>query len=402
MRIVSIGDIGVSDGMIHVGDEAMFEALVDRMRQRGVEVTGLSSAPAESAARYGIDAISRIGFPRTDGSGGSVDEAERLAQVLRAADGDRSALGADDPAWGVIDAIRSSDGVVIAGGGNMASNWPMHIYERAALGRLAVASGVPLVVSGQTIGPNLLGSDRELVAELLRSAAVVGVRESASLALVRTLGVPDERLTQNPDDAAFLGGDDPVSAPPKVVAPYCLVSLSTHLGGEDRARAVAGFAEVLDRAAGLGLEVRFHAHWASLDPDRVAGDSVLHAEVRAAMSAPSIVEPTTDSRAAARLARGAQLLVTSRYHPAVFATADGVPTLGVAVDGYTTVKLTGALASFGQDAVLPIGELGRQGADLVDLLWGDREVIRSRGLAESQRQGAAADAWWDRVVAALR
>ncbi|WP_397545215.1 hypothetical protein, partial [Salinibacterium sp.] len=64
-QIVVIGDIGVMNNMIHIGDEAMFEALVDAMRQRGIHgITGISSAPIESSARYGISAVSTVGWPR--------------------------------------------------------------------------------------------------------------------------------------------------------------------------------------------------------------------------------------------------------------------------------------------------------------------------------------------------
>ena len=50
MRLVMIGDVGVVDDMVHIGDEAMFEAAVEELADRGVEVTGVSSAPADTAA----------------------------------------------------------------------------------------------------------------------------------------------------------------------------------------------------------------------------------------------------------------------------------------------------------------------------------------------------------------
>ena len=94
---------------------------------------------------------------------------------------------------------------MIAGGGNLASTWPLHVYERAALAGIAARLGRPLVVSGQTLGPTLLGRDRELVGELLRSARLVGVRESSSHALAAELGVA---ARVGVDDASFLGMTD--------------------------------------------------------------------------------------------------------------------------------------------------------------------------------------------------
>ena len=199
MRVVAIGDIGVVDDMIHIGDEAMFEALVTALRARGVvDVTGISANPAESAGRYGIHAIAPIGF----GPDRAANEARRSLVISAASGG--GMLAPDDPAHAVIDAVRSSDGVVIAGGGNMSSLWPHHIYERSTLGAIAAAFKVPLVVTGQTIGPQLGERDSELVGELLASARLVGLRESASHRLVSALGI---HAHQTIDDATYLGDD---------------------------------------------------------------------------------------------------------------------------------------------------------------------------------------------------
>lgn len=185
MRLVMIGDVGVVDDMVHIGDEAMFEAAVEELADRGVEVTGVSSAPADTAARYGVEAVHRIRF---DGLDRAASESRLAAVVAGGAD-----LAPDDTAHAVISAVAAADGVIIAGGGNLASTWPLHVYERAALAGLAERTGTPLVVTGQTFGPHLVGRDRELVSSLLRSARRVGVRETASQRLAAELGVDARR-----------------------------------------------------------------------------------------------------------------------------------------------------------------------------------------------------------------
>ena len=146
MRIVTIGDVGVLDGMVHVGDEAMFHEATVQLRARGATITGVSSNPAETAERYGVDAVPAIGFhPAT--TGGRLGQRERRARVLSAIDGGAGHLPQDDPAWQVVEAVREADGVLVAGGGNMASLWPMHVYERNTLGLVARRFGKPLVVS---------------------------------------------------------------------------------------------------------------------------------------------------------------------------------------------------------------------------------------------------------------
>lgn len=407
MRIVLLGDVGVLDDMIHIGDEAMFEEFVHQLRRRGIaDIVAISSNPVETAARYGIDAVPSIGF-----APGSFDveapdirnaQVDRMGRIVAAAEGDRAALSADDPAWQAIEAVAAADGVAVSGGGNMASIWPMHIFERATLIAIATTLGKPVVVSGQTIGPELRGADRDLVADLLRSADLVGLRESASLALVDELGAGGPATRSNVDDASFLAVEAPSGAVP-AARPYCVVTLAAHVGEADRDEFAAGMARLLDRVSSeTGLEIVFFAHFSALHGEEERGDSLAHRRVIDRMTAPSRIERTTDNAAAARFARGAALSVSSRYHPAVFAVSAGVPTVGIAVDDYTTVKLTGALGNFGQEGVVRASDVLDGGAiDRTLDVWAARDEIRAAWAARIDGARADSDAWWDDVARAL-
>ena len=399
VRLLSIGDIGVSDGMMHIGDEAMFEALRDEMRERRVELVAVSSEPAESAERYGVDAVSRIGF-----AGLSRDEADARMRAVVAAAKHPSSLPSDDPARAVIDAIADTNGVVVAGGGNLASRWPVHIYERATLAAIAGEFGRPVVVTGQTLGPDLVDRDRALLSRTLRAAHLAGVRETTSLALARDLGV-DARL--GVDDASFLGDRDPrTDREPDASAPRSgvLVSLSLSLGDAPRAETVARIARLIDRAAEVtGEPVAFHAHFGPLDPAAPArGDAVLHDEVRAHMATPSRLIPTGDPRAAARLARSSALLITGRYHPAVFAAPAGVPIVGLVADDYTRIKQLGVLGHWGQDGVALLSDADSAGTAVLDAVWADRNRIAEAAAEREPRNRAEAAQWWDRVASVAR
>jgi polysaccharide pyruvyl transferase WcaK-like protein len=255
-------------------------------------------------------------------------------------------------------------------------------------------------VTGQTLGPWLDAPGTERVRELLSEASLVGVRETASLDLARTLGVPTERLWLNPDDASFLGDDHPA---PATAAPYCLVTLASHVGDADRDAVVVAAAALLDEVvATAGLGIRFLAHHGSLRPGPARGDAVMHERVAAAMAAPSATVATTDARAAAALARGASLVVSSRYHPVVFAVAAGVPSIGVSVDDYTAVKLHGALTAFGQRGPLTVNALlAGDGPTMLRQTWAARAETRERGLTLATDRRRDAAAWWDRVAAAI-
>lgn len=397
MRLVAIGDIGVVDDMMHIGDEAMFQALSDELGARGAEIVAVSSAPAESAARYRAGAVGRIRFDGLDR-----DAAERrLAAVVAGVDAP-SVLPVDDPAREVIAAVAAADGVVIAGAGNLASTWPLHVYERAALGRIAERLGKPLAITGQTFGPDLRGRDRELVAQLARGAALVGVREAASQTLAAELGV-DARL--GVDDASFLGGDSPGGPFPGGDAPDTpprsgvLVSLSLHLGGAPRAETVERVARLVDAAADtVGGPVRFHAHFGAASGIDSRGDAVLHDEVRARMRTDATVLPTGDPRPAADLARRAGLLITGRYHPAVFAAAVGVPVLGLVADEYTAIKQRGALAHWGQSGTVPLARADADGIPRLHALWASRARLFDEAAARRPAHRADAARWWDRIA----
>lgn len=397
MNLVMIGDVGVVDDMVHIGDEAMFEAAAGELAARGASVTAVSSHPAETTARYALPAVGRIRF---DGLDRAASDA-RLGAVWQAAEG-RSALSPDDPAHAVIAAVAASDGVVIAGGGNLASTWPLHVYERAALAGIAQRLTKPVVVSGQTLGPALHGRDRDLVSQLLRGAARVGVREAASHAVAADMGVHarlgvDDASFLGVDDAAFLGVDDAASAPRGV-----LVSLSLSLGGASRADTVTRIARLVDAAAdATGDPVTFHAHFGPLAGIQPRGDALLHEEVRAAMRTPSAVVPSGDSRGAAVLARSSALLITGRYHPAVFAAPAGVAVLGLVTDDYTATKQRGALAHWGQSTVAPITRADTEGIERLAALWASRDDIRAEAGRRAPAHRADTAAWWDSVAAAF-
>ncbi|MHC5794908.1 polysaccharide pyruvyl transferase family protein [Lacisediminihabitans sp. FW035] len=403
MRVVAIGDVGVIDDMIHIGDEAMFEAFVDAMRERGLDsVVAISANPGETIERYSsggfrAEAIRGIGFAPS--AGGRAAQEDRLDRVLRTARGEAGLLPDDDSASAVIDAIRRSDGVVVTGGGNLASTWPSHIFERLAIGAIADALDVPFVVSGQTLGPQLTDDDSALVARLLGLARLVSVRESASLAVAERLGVPSDRLRLGADDASFLFDE----ALPSL--PYCVVTLANHVGDSDREAVITALADLLDEIVETtDLDIVFLAHFGSLDDSRVRGDSLVHERVMAQMESRrvmAVVPP--DAPAAARIARSASLVVTSRYHPAVFAVPAGVATIGIPVDEYTGVKLAGALRNFGQDGILPVNDLlAGEGPALLARVWAARDatVAAGRTIADTQRADTAD--WWDRVAGILR
>jgi hypothetical protein len=181
-----------------------------------------------------------------------------------------------------------------------------------------------------------------------------------------------------------------------------LVSLSLSLGGAPRAEVAARIASLVDAAADeVGGPVRFHAHYGPFAGSEPRGDALLHDEVRALMRADSSVVPSGDAREAASLARSSALLITGRYHPAVFAAPAGVPVLGLVTDDYTAIKQRGALAHWGQEAVVPIAEADSRGIPRMRSLWADRAAIAAEASLRLPDHRAAASSWWDDIATVL-
>ncbi|MDR6199341.1 polysaccharide pyruvyl transferase WcaK-like protein [Microbacterium sp. SORGH_AS428] len=388
MSVLAIGDVGVVDDLFHVGDEAMFDAAVVELRRRGIDTIGISSSPGETSERYGIDAVDRLGFAGLDR-----DAAARRAEQLVAAATGGTELTADDAAQGVLDALGTVTGVLHTGGGNLASRWPVHIYERTTLTQIAAARGLPVAFSGQTFGPDLIADDEIRLRAALAASALIGVREGATDTLVRSWELEPRRQV---DDASFL--DAPAVVP---ASGPLLVSLSGWYAHRPSDAVDAALARMIDTAAeATGAPVVFHAHFGPLADGDVRGDVVVHERVRARLHSPSRLETTADTAHAVALARSARLLISSRYHPVVFAAPSGVPVLALAADEYTRIKLTGALEPWAQDGVIDIDDAAAASALLPSLI-SRAASLRGAAAERFDAHRSRASQWWDDVAAAL-
>lgn len=395
MRVLVIGDIG-AESSYHAGDEAMAVAAVDELRLRdpGLEVVAVSGAPAATTARYGWSAVPRCGFAALVGD---AQRDARLAAVLAAGDGRSDALGWSDPAWTVIEAVGRCDAVLVTGGGNLNSTWPEHVYERAALAGLARQFGRPLVVTGQSIGPHLARRHGELTNDVVTSAALVGARERRTYATALALGVPAERLRLTTDDAKFLVTPEGDPAPEHLAATFAAGSGLVHR--DVYVRRLGALVAHAHRST--GLPVRLVAHDGSLHGKD--GDTALHEAVREAAGGTGVeVVPFAPGQEPAA-ARAAQLVLSTRYHPVVWALSAGVPALAVATDAYTRTKIAGTLELDGLGALCvgPASLVGGAALDVFDEVWARREELTARHAPVLAAQRASSAAWWDAVHAAL-
>lgn len=387
----------------------MLEHALDELGKRGYEEsTVVSGNTLDSSRRYSSNAVSRIGFHESV-TPNRKSRDERLDRVTDSARGVTGLLDWQDPAWAVINAVAGTDGVLIAGGGNLNSTWPEHIYERVAIARLAQIFNKPLVISGQTFGPLLLGRDGDLLAELLAIAALIGVRENPSFELALKLGVDAGRLRLNVDDAHFLASASDSDIPPMlselVSGPYAAATFAPYSGSELYETHLARITSFTDLVAKItGLPVLLLPHEGFLDTATRSSDIAIHDQIAERSAGTQILPaPVLPAKVVARLTRGASFVVSSRYHPIVFAQSGYVPSIGISVDTYTDIKISGALRQAGMsNSIISAAALGTSDCrHLLQETWKTREEIRGQVMASSETCNLASTTWWDDVAATI-
>lgn len=262
------------------------------------------------------------------------------------------------------DAIATMDAVVVSGGGNLNSRYGWLLYERAAAVRAAEHAGVPVYVTGQSLGPVLNPEDAQVLERMLRVARSVTVREHSSLAWCRERGI-DARLSV--DDATDYLPASPartlhyaegVSAGQALdELPERYVCVTVNECTEQQAQQIAGLLDSMWREHGYAPV--FLSHFG--DPENPeSGDIQMHQRIAEQLSpsTPATLLPILHADQSVTVHRGAAFTLTSRYHPAVFSAAAGIPVLALVPDAFTQMRVGGALRQYGLgEFTLPLGLL---------------------------------------------
>jgi polysaccharide pyruvyl transferase WcaK-like protein len=279
-------------------------------------------------------------------------------------------------------ALDGAAALFLSGGGNLSSSWPELLRQRVLWLREARRRQVPVVTGGQTIGPELGATERAALADALSGVAHLGVRELPSAALALQMGVPLDRLCYQPDDAFFLAGRSPAEVPWSVDEPFLAVTLDPAFGAAGSRACLSSLAAQLARiAAETGWRLVFIPH---VGPLGAAGDE--DGQVGAALCrllqaerAECTLLPVMPPEEVVWRTQRAAMVVSSRYHPLVFATAAAVPCLGIYRDAYTRIKLQGALVHVGAESWC-LSEAEAEGGGLlpaVQRLWAGRDEVRA-------------------------
>lgn len=396
-RVLVIGDIG--QHTYHVGDEAMTIASAAALSEGGAAVT-LMTRDVGHSARYIGAAVNHEAaqheagapyeylpfflFPwapaereltlaalecvltqlHADRERPSTSELVALPQVQALPEVLHPLAQTVERMVEFADAIAAMDAVVVSGGGNLNSRYGWLLYERAAAVRAAEHAGVPVYVTGQSLGPVLNPEDAQVLERMLRTARSVTVRERSSLAWCRERGI-DARLSV--DDAT----DYPVASPARTLhyaegvsagqaldeLPEHYVCVTVNECTDQQAQQIARLLDGMWREHGYAPV--FLSHYG--DPqDPASGDIQAHQRIakRLSTSTPATLLPILHADQSIAVHRAAAFTLTSRYHPAVFSAAAGIPVLALVPDAFTQMRVGGALRQYGLgEFTLPLGML---------------------------------------------
>ena len=396
-RVLVIGDIG--QHTYHVGDEAMTIASAEALSEGGVAVT-LMTRDVGHSARYIGAAVNHEAahheagapyeylpfflFPwapaereltlaalecvlaqlHADRERPSITELVALPQVQALPEVLHPLAQTVERMVEFADAIATIDAVVVSGGGNLNSRYGWLLYERAAAVRAAEYAGVPVYVTGQSLGPVLSPEDAQVLERMLRTARSVTVREHSSLAWCRERGIDAHLSVDDATDylpaspARTLRYTEGISAGQALdELPEHFVCVTVNECTDQQAQQIAHLLDGMWREHGYAPV--FLSHYG--DPqDPASGDIQAHQRIAEQLSpsTPATLLPILHADQSVTVHRAAAFTLTSRYHPAVFSAAAGIPVLALIPDAFTQMRVGGALSLYGLgEFTLPLGML---------------------------------------------
>lgn len=393
--IAILGDVGQHE--YHVGDEAMAHAAIAALQKRGFDNFVVLTHDVEQTSRlYGQPAAKRPQVPWN-----AYERHQLLQDVKKLLAGGTVSQAAGEVVRTFQDAFNGCSALLLAGGGNLTSQYGGLLFERLAAIKVAHSMGLKVLVSGQTVGPVLTDADRTEVTEALSLCHLVGSRERHTQDLLSSLCIDSLPVL---DDATFFSPGVEDESTDRVPSSYIAATFAPASGAMPREEYHRHMARLLDLAyEHLQLPILLLPHVSTFGESN--GDQACHAAIARLSKAPNIL--VLDQKLAsetAALTAGAELIITSRYHPVIFGLSAGVPILPVAVDYYGEVRIGGALESWGLRPLLrSLRHLG-DGADVtwVNSVLSARSDITTHLQVHGQKLRAFHDNWWETIDATLR
>lgn len=363
--------IGSSNGSTNLGDQSMWESAVDTLRAKVGPVPVVTDAmPGWQAPRPEVHILPMLhpefkrwkGTPRSKLEAGAMlvanrdrgGRARRFANLF--AQGRMGGQAA--AAW--YEAIDSVEAVIVSGAGGITDEFALHgVFGWSAILERAAAQGKPVALIGQGVGPIRSTNIARQAKRLLDVADLITVRDHLSADVVRSISpssaaivtadwaialrVTEDDRKEATYHAQRLAGGVPfsvVSFHDRVTASRSAVDALCHAlrGTVERAKARNEVVLGLANSTSIGR-----------GDDRVFMNRLragLPENLRESFRVQDIEFRVPVARA---LFGEGKIVIASRYHPLVFALAEGTPAVGISFDEYYDQKLVGALRWYGEE-----------------------------------------------------
>jgi polysaccharide pyruvyl transferase WcaK-like protein len=409
--------------LVNVGDIAMLQVNIRRLRERWPDATigVITDAPA-ALARYcpGTSPVSAAGRRIWFGEALLTNRllemlpargaaaASRLGRVVRRTwpRAARSIIATKcvlkrEPVTELdsfFTAMTSADLLVVSGAGAITDAFAPLALTILDLLDFVVTRGTPTAILGQGIGPI---SDRALydrAGDVLPKVRVIGIRERLhGQPLLRSLGVPADRIFDTGDDAVELAVERASLAPGTAVGVSIRIARYSGMDDETLASIRGALAEIQNRYETEFVGLPVSRYWKERDAEVIAALLPGEAEVSEPIDAVDIIE---------RIG-GCRVVIAGSYHAAVFALSQGVPVVALAASDYYVWKFEGLADEFGGGCTIVQmagAGLSTRLATAFERTWDCDENLREhlRAIAASQvaRSRSAYDAIFNAVSGA--
>lgn len=327
MRVLMLSDIcGLSSGY-HVGDEAMAEVAVERIKSicGAKNITLACANPKTVSHTYGVKSFAYYNF---------TDQQLLLLKRKRPFAYQKSRILLKYH-------LRQNDVLFICGGGNLTSEWPEVLESRLRIINEAAALGKKIILVSQTLGP-YIEEHKKIALEALSNANWIGVRDKhfshKQIPLKTHYAI---------DDASYLSAthNAKTSKISEKQEPYATFSMRMFGKASDELlnRLCENVANINYK---LGLNTIFVSHHAKngMGDSQLISDRTHFWNNKGTLE---IAQPTEMAQALKAVTAGSNHTISMRYHQIIFSLSSGVPAIGIYVNEYTKAKLHGAFEQFG-------------------------------------------------------
>ena len=272
------------------------------------------------------------------------------------------------------------------GGGYLTGATKSRLWEAILTCAIGRKLGVPVVMSGQTIGLWNGFLERRFAHWGFRDVAVIGLRDNvASAKDLAAIGIDSSRIIPTHDDALFCE-----KAEERQVSHERYLTINFHFWGmKERVR--KEMLAKLNRALSL-FRSQFGVEKVVFVPMHVS-DLKSYYAYQGCYSDPDleVFECNSDFRRIRRAIADSTALLTMKHHPIIFAIGEDVPVVSLAYSSYYVHKNRGALQQYGVETLL---------VDLADATW--EKTLGDVLMRASDRAWYVHEVTQGRVAAAAR